>query len=657
MCLLKKNVSSICLLLLLLLSVSPGLQAQSSLRFKGPIQLGEYAGSADYHYRIVNGDTLLMGPFSLQSLRLDELLTKGNHFYSIEGFYLNDQPDSTWQFRLGDLKVAQGTEWIDYHFNVKLTGTQHTAMAPLLKGNPHGLWTHTVESIERSTVQQTLFKSSIELNQGVPQGIFRVKQKGANLLGRFSRDGRAHDSWVLNDDAAADKMETWTFVQGRLQQIELMGPKGRATIPVYPEKISPSTYVNLDARFFKILEVQRRFDSADYADRGGMLPKMIAAHAGYMQAIGHAFEQFSQFSQPVSPPEFRVEVAHYPLNSQEWEYVDIIQTHLQKIDKVSQSLQGNTRLNILKHSDEEMLFLLSTVKEIVENYLIPARNVSDYASVDALDFCPREYLTMQSAYTADSYTQIPVRYKDSTGVKTRTFTGPKRDMETEANTELAYLARLTTYAWACVDSIERNLTGNLKQQELQLELEEIEKRLLAQSQQLADVIDTARNQLPEPYTSNLGAIQETVNIALRAYALEDDLTVKPEHARQLIGCMEGMEELVGSLKKLPDRWEKIQQLYTEQVWNPFTATTMKDQVKERIPQAYNQLLIPSILNRMATELTCRDTQEVRMLLDMLYERMQQLRIQNTSKLERKLKNEDDPNVVMDLFEISMQKID
>ena len=72
-----------------------------------------------------------------------------------------------------------------------------------------------------------------------------------------------------------------------------------------------------------------------------------------------------------------------------------------------------------------------------------------------------------------------------------------------------------------------------------------------------------------------------------------------------------------------------------------------------VMDAYGQLLIPSILEKIENESSCDKTQSFHMMLDTLYQRMQELRNQNTSKLERKLKNEDDPDVVLQLFEISL----
>jgi glutamyl-tRNA reductase len=90
------------------------------------------------------------------------------------------------------------------------------------------------------------------------------------------------------------------------------------------------------------------------------------------------------------------------------------------------------------------------------------------------------------------------------------------------------------------------------------------------------------------------------------------------------------------------------------VWNPFTATIMSDQIKGRLTEAYDGLLIPSILTRIKTGLACAQVAEVHSILDQLYAKMKTLRKQNTSKLERKLRRENDPNTALELFGISTQ---
>ncbi|MFW5760525.1 MAG: hypothetical protein ACOCXH_06060, partial [Cyclobacteriaceae bacterium] len=98
---------------------------------------------------------------------------------------------------------------------------------------------------------------------------------------------------------------------------------------------------------------------------------------------------------------------------------------------------------------------------------------------------------------------------------------------------------------------------------------------------------------------------------------------------------------------------EIKKLYTEQVWNPFTATIMNDQVKQRLTQAYANVVIPYLYRQIENELTCNNSKNYFSMLNQLYEKMIKLRKQDTDKMERKLKNENDPEEVLRLFQLAM----
>ncbi len=638
-------------LFIFLLHVSFYMYGQTHLRYTGPISLREYEVNADYQYDIQAGDTVLQGPFILQRSDLDGLISKGGIYFSLEGLFQDDLPDSTWRFRFGEFYVEKGIELIDYHFKVKLEGVEHIAIANFDKGKPQGEWIHTVKNIDSSQVEKTVFESHIEFQAGVPQGILRIENDRMTLLGRFLRNGFAHDTWALNFNTAPRREENWHFVKGRLKEIIIQRNQTTDTLKVYEKNLQRSKTVSLNKRYFQILSIQGVLDSSTYSKLGGGMPELMAENATYYQRIAHTFTTLKGLTGPIDIPTFQVEVAYFPLTNMERKQLRMIKTHLQKIDTISQSLLQNTRLNLLKHSDEDLLFLLSAVKEIATRYVSQARKVVQYEEAGLIDFFPHKQVP--SGSRQQSFTGIEVPYQDSSGIRTRTFEGPIPVRIDTLSTGMAYWAELTNYAEVCLDSIERMLNKYLKNQKLQQELKDLEKTLITRADHLTALIDSLDDKLPPQYQPTLAALKATANRELRQFASEEDLLPDSERVRKLITCIAGLDSLAHTLSSLPDRWDNIQQLYTEEVWNPFTATIMEDQVKKQIIQAYDRLLIPAILTRIQTEINCANTQQFHALLDGLYERMQQLRIQNTSKLERKLKTVDDPKEAMELFEISI----
>ncbi|MEM9720506.1 MAG: hypothetical protein AAGA10_14695 [Bacteroidota bacterium] len=622
-------------------------------RFQAPITFGDFSGQATYSQDSIGIDSLLNGPFQADNFSLKALSKGGTPFSQVKGFFNANQPDSAWEIQLGSLFAEGGAKWDESQIKVKVSGVQHIAQINFQGGLAKGEWSHKVNTLKASTVKENLFSGSIRLEEGVPNGSIRLENEHATLLGRFLRNGFAHDLWELNFYNERNRNEEWHFANGWLEKILVKWDQGVDSLQPYQEEITPFKIVNLDDRYLQILTLQNRYDSLVYKDIGGKISDLIADNAAYTRAVEQILQSFDTSVVRVSMPRLGVKVAHFPLSETEQEKVAAIGEILSEIDSRSQDLLENTRLNILKHSDEDILFALSAIQEIKDSYLLPVRNVVTYAKTDLLEFLPRDQIQSTGTAGETNVAEITVSYQDSSTLKKRSFIGPESERLGAATQGLTYLSELTAYGLACIDSIELNLNEKLNNQIYHQELEDLEKNLLAKEDSLTTFIDTLSNQLPESYQPALVALKSTVNTELGNYSSESDLATKLKKGKEIIQCVEDLKELALQVSGLPSRWEDLQKLYTQQVWNPFTATIMKDQVKQRVMDAYGQLLIPSILEKIENESSCDKTQSFHMMLDTLYQRMQELRNQNTSKLERKLKNEDDPDVVLQLFEISL----
>ncbi len=640
-------------ILIIFIYFSACLFGQSYDRFQGPFSLGTYSGNADFLYELSGEDTILDGSFFLQSFDLDQLVSDTDQYLKIAGTFKKGLPDSLWRFEFGNFSISEGAEFIDNLFKVRVNGIQQVTIAQFQEGKPQGEWTQTVRNIRQSEAQDTIFASRVSYEHGIAQGSAFFQNDSKVLLGRFRRNGNAHDIWELTYNGFPENIEKWYFTDGRLEQIFIKQDSDSISFKVYENEIQRSKVIHLDQRYIKILSLQKVFDQAAYLNHRGGMTELFGNNASYYQKIDSAFFDLDSLSGKVLMPTLGVKVPYYPLDKEEVKQLEVIREDLQKIDTVSQNLLSDTRLNILKHSNEEILFLLSAVEQISVDYLSPVRKVLQYDKEHLLDFFPREQMMLPSDAEPTSLNEINVSYEDSSGLRNRVFKGPETAPIAPNSIGFEYLAYLARYGRICTESIEKNLNKNLRRDKLQQEFEDLERTLLKEEDRLTAIIDSLNHTLPEEYQPTLAALPTTAKREIRKYAEEDKVDSKPDQVKELIQCMKALEELAFHLAKLPDRWKSIMDLYNEEVWNPFTSTIMNDQIKESITQAYGEFIVPSILERIQEELSCSNTQEFSLLLDAAYEKTQQLRTENTSKLERKLRNEEDPKVVMELFQISM----
>ncbi len=630
------------------------LSGQESVeQVSGEASWSRYSGWSDYHfYRDEAGDTVLQGAFTLRSTGLEASPFGTEPYISFWAHFEAGRLDSHWRFQFGDFEAARDLRWVDQHFEVPVRGRLHTAEAPFAAGRAEGNWIHRIERIEEGGQIDTVLRSRLRVVAGQPEGNFRLEDAHLILLGRFEERGLAHDVWTVNYKETVDKLEHWSFVNGRLSAIWFERGARVDSLPVYPAALPHAQTVELDQRYLRILRLQGRLDSATYAQLGGRGQALLLAHAALRARVDTVLAALSPADSSSRSPRLGVKVTSYPLTTAEARQLDTIRVQLQAIDSTAKRLLVNTRLSLLARTDEEVAFYRAVTQQIAGPYLAPARQLLAYEVEAVLDFLPRSHLRPAAATQDSTWPAIEVVPSDRTPAEPRCFEGPSVAYPSDTSA-LAYLAGLCQYGQVALDSIEGALNQQLDRQAFQIELESLERDLVRESDNMDSLVDSLTQTLPVHMAPPLTAMKDLARERLRQYSDETQLESKLTLAQAAINCIRQLRQLARTLADLPLRREELQQLYTEEVWNPFTATTMEDRVKERITQAYEELLIPYLLVEIEQNLGCEQVKAHIATLDALYQRMQQLRIEKTSQLERKLRRPPDPETVLEWFELSL----
>ncbi|WP_299537298.1 hypothetical protein [Ulvibacterium sp.] len=622
------------------------LQGQETLHYAGALQVGKYKGEAGYDYKVVGQDTLLNGPFIMERSNLEALLENEDSSFLFSGTFKDNFPEGFWRFQFGEFQSNSETQVIDYQYRVLISGTQEETSGTLKMGKPDGPWTYTVQQIKDSEVEKTLFKSSIVFEDGIPQRSFRVENENSTLVGRFLRNGLAHDEWSLYATDEVEAVESWFFNNGLLQKIQNRDDNGTKVVQLSIDSTKRKKTINLDTRFLSVLQLQLPANDTLNIFESGM-PKLLAENTLYYQKID---DILSELGESAFLPEFKVEVAYFPLDSEEIMQLDSIKVHFEKSKIISESLLDNTQLNILKLSDEEALFLYSVVNSISEKFLGPIKKVVDYHEQDILEFVTRDQLIGKLWPLGKPSKEIEV-----TDIKLpKSFVLPNAEQfEFDGNT-LTSIRQLAQYAAYSLDSVQQLLNDKLTQDQRQQELIALEEELIAQSKGLNSLIDSIGNNVPGIDKDALLQIKALAETSLSTYSAMEEVASKFSYAGELVDCYTQLNLLTKVIAELPAQWEEIQQNYQDGVWNPFTATVMNEEVKRRITAAYSRVLVPYFLNWAQSDLSCDNVDELVVLMQNTYQRMNELRNEDTSKLERKLRKEQDPKMVMQLFNIQNQ---
>ena len=644
--------------LLLLLLLSDSLHAQANLNFNGSFTVGKYKGSAEFGYQILsNRDTVFNGPFLMQHSNLPDLLSKKDSYFSFQGTFRNNIPEGSWRFSFGEFLVdtTEGVEVSKYQYTVKTKGIHDEASGIILAGRPHGKWTQIIQRIKASQVDETLFRSEIDFNRGIPQKGFRIQNERRTLMGRFLRDGLAHDVWELYSTDVPGATESWHFTEGVLNKITIYLDDSTISVPMNTAVMENPHILNLNDRYLEIIRLNQRLTSDHSVEIKDEMTELLAENGNHYLKIDNILSKLGESS---FMPEFKVKLDHKPLDVNNINLLDSIKILHDKSDRISKELLKNTQLNILKLSDDKTLFLMSVISEITKKHLWLLQEVTEFYDLGILPFVPLENILTKLWPQGVPSTNVSVTYEEVDDTVERIYTGPNAESYRFDKDGIAGVYELSQYVSGCLESIQYKLRHRLTLEQRQKELMALEETLIAEVATLNLLVDSLLGSNPDMPNSAINDVKTTARRELSLYSALEGITEKPYQARLLTGCFKQLQDLSLTLAMLPDHNQEIKQTYTDQVWNPFTATLMNEEVKKRLTEAYNEVLIPYLLAELKNNLSCENVTHLKLLMESTHQRMLLLRNEDTKKLERRLRGERDPLAIMKLFGIQTEiKVD
>ncbi|MEM9986145.1 MAG: hypothetical protein AAF804_13715, partial [Bacteroidota bacterium] len=436
-------------------------------------------------------DSQLRQAFSFQSLDLPSLVAQGDRFLRVEGKLLDQLPDSTWSITLGNFSLGGPAALKKHVLELPLSGVEQQFELSFQSGKAAGLWRHQVLPLESSRAKSPWFESQLSLVDGAPQGKFQLKGAKQVMLGRFLPGGFAHDAWELDHLQDPDQREEWQFREGRLEKMILRRGPVTDTLVVYPRIQDQQTTVSLDGNYFRILALQGRFDSLRYRELGGSMYSLLQAQASYYSTAERIFQDLGGLGMKATWPVLKAKVNHYPLNREEEAQVLRMMEQFQKLEQISESLLGSTRLNILKHADPEVNFWLASVAEISQNWVQPLRQTRAITEAGLLSFVDRQRLAALLGLSESLDFDIPIPLDTDEGPVANIFQGPAiSDTIRGQATNLSYLGTMSQYAYGSIIWLEERLVAKLTNQVQWEEIEVLEAQMLRETDKLDQVIDS-----------------------------------------------------------------------------------------------------------------------------------------------------------------------
>ncbi|MFN2262279.1 MAG: hypothetical protein ABR595_09475, partial [Psychroflexus sp.] len=130
-----------------------------------------------------------------------------------------------------------------------------------------------------------------------------------------------------------------------------------------------------------------------------------------------------------------------------------------------------------------------------------------------------------------------------------------------------------------------------------------------------------------------------------------EIDQKKQEIDLFMACFDKLISFHNFQTELPSKIDRIEELYTRTVWNPYTYTDMEETVKERIYEAFDEILRPHLLDKFKNEIDCDKISTNIDNFENLYKRLVELREQDTKSIEKALKREKNPETIFEILSV------
>lgn len=616
---------------------------QERQTYSGTMEIGNYMGKAEYGYLISGQDTVFDGPFQLQRSSLEALLEKEDASFLFKGNFEKGIPSGAWQFQFGEFQSDSRSQVIDYEYRVLISGVQEEGRGALLAGRPDGPWSYQVNRIKDSKVEHTLFLSTINFANGTPQQNFRIENLQATMVGRFLRNGLAHDEWTSYTTNALEDVESWYFEEGLLQRMVLIKDGENREVEVFTGNSDEQKIIPMNRAYLEVVRATL-LENGITTPLQGSISGLLIQNESYYQKMDTVL---SQLGPSAVRPNFMAKVPFFPMDTVQSALARSISDEFGAAKAISNALLKNSHLNIVKRSDNEALYNYNAAALIDDRFLKPLEKFVSYDELNILGYINRTKF-IESLWPNGRPDPSLEVVADSSGA-TRTFSVRGFDAKDFSSNDLNALSRLSAYALKGLTQIKESLSEQLTNEERQQQLNGLEEDLIALNELLVAQIDSVSSTLPKEVKRALKEIKTLADSSLSQYATIKNAEEKLAYGTTLKGCLKDLTLLAKTLIALPRQIEEIELLYQDSIWNPFMATVMDEEVKKRITAAYKNILVPYFLDQVKTGLQCDNTEKLNQQIIETNQSMLVLREEDTRKLERKLRREREAETILDLF--------
>lgn len=612
-----------------------------------------------YANYLVNGrDSVLHGEFSFYSTQPIEAIEstfKGTHF---KGRYKEGKKHGFWEFSQRQLIPIGEYQLKDYAFQKLSEGLDFRVNGTFRDGAAHGKWTSVRQQVKDGRILDTLIFVQSEFKDGVPFGRVESTTHDQRMTGQLGEDGLLIGDWIF-EDVSNGLSEHRVFLNGVLVEHYFETREDRVTLLYNGLDMTPSDDENwkeLEATgiFFDIMDIAHRGNSYPRSNSLDINKRMTGSNRMMresLKSLNGSDEADIWTILPGSEPiqHGKVRLRYYPYEDDEKLQIERSSELYEEIGKKCEKFFNDPIVEIGRYSYEDVAYYFEVLTIYCDQAgslggLVELLAGEEFEYINRTELFP--FLQPEIAFPE----RIEFEFKDS--VRFREFHFPM-DIEHSnglISVILEHLEVINEDLIRIQNDSEKILEKYKKESQLaesEVKLVEVKDQIIALfSKEIdADDYNAYHADLKERVISN-------VRNDFKRYG-ERSLDERAEQIGILVSCFNAYLDLFEAVKKIPLRIAQIEESYTRTLWNPYTFTYMDERVKERVYRAYEQHILPAILDDLRNNLNCSTVENKPGNFVELYNRMLKIRDQDTKQIERQLRRMTNLNEILELLDIQL----
>lgn len=610
------------------------------------------------NYQVNRSDSVLHGEFSFYSTQpVEEIEStfRGTHF---EGSYKEGKKEGSWEFSQRQLTPVGEFQLKDYAFLKSSEGLDFRVNGTFKDGEAQGSWKSVKQQIKNGRIIDTLIFVQSEFRKGVPFGRVESTTLELKMTGQLSEEGLLNGDWVF-EDLASGNSEHRVFSDGVLVQHFFETPEGRVSLLYNGLDMTLSDeedWKELDATgiFFEIMDVAHRgnyFPRTSSFDFDNQITRSNRTMRESLESLNGSDEADIWALLPGSEPiqQARVRLRYYPYDDKEKLQIESSSELYEEIKKRCEEFFNDPIVDIGRYSYEDVAYYF----EVLTIYCDQAGslgNLVELLSGEEFEYVNRSELFPLMKPEIVFPERIEYEFKDS--VRFRQFHFP---VEIEHSNGLIGL--ILEHLKVMNDDllrIQNDIDTILDQYKKESQLAESEVNLVDLRDQI--IARFSMEEDTDDYNAYHADLKDRVISNVRndfkRYG-ERSLDERAEKVGELVNCFKAYLELFEAVKKIPLRIAQIEESYTRTLWNPYTYTYMDERVKERVYRAYEQNILPALLDDLNNNLNCSTVESKPGNFVEIYNRMLKIRDQDTKQIERQLRKMTNLDEILELLDIQL----